>query len=299
LNGITTCSAPGTIPTTVAYTTPFEFDGERCISSVITLYTPAFLTVFAVRIALLPLLCWFQRRHPGWATPGLLGDTEAPPAGAEGSSSAAPRAAIDRENLAALNRLREQIETNTFGLNTIAVGLCTGLASPVVALAAFLCLAARHATVSAFRAGHRHRQRQPNGRASEAVAMAMTLLAPTSAAADASRARAGGGNPPPGTPLTEKLLGEHHAGSDTDTDTDTDHIGGDSWGQSAPRGVGSGDDEDQAPLPVTCIGLLLLLHSVYIALFLYSGGLGWRGPLAVILVNWIGFGVVCRRGAPL
>jgi hypothetical protein len=51
------------MPVGVSFTPPFRFDGERCISSVITLYTPAYLVAFAIRILYYPAVAWWLARR--------------------------------------------------------------------------------------------------------------------------------------------------------------------------------------------------------------------------------------------
>lgn len=56
------------------YNSPFDFDGARCLSSIVVLYTPAFLYIFTVRILTSPLAWWMARR----GTPWLLAGTSPP-----------------------------------------------------------------------------------------------------------------------------------------------------------------------------------------------------------------------------
>ena len=125
------CVRTTTTPVSVSYTPVFEFSGVRCTSAIITLYTPAFLTILSVRTLLLPALWLFKRKCPSRVTPGLsvtglLGGLLA---------GKTPKYA-DAET----QQIRQQIEHNTFGINTTAIGLCAGLASPLIAVAAAACL---------------------------------------------------------------------------------------------------------------------------------------------------------------
>jgi hypothetical protein len=56
------------------YDNPFEFDGSRCLSSIVVLYTPAFLYIFTVRVLTSPIAWWMARR----GTPWLLAGTRPP-----------------------------------------------------------------------------------------------------------------------------------------------------------------------------------------------------------------------------
>ena len=60
-----------TYPVGVSYTPPFRFDGGRCISSIITLYTPEYLVIFALRIIVYPLGWWMARRGTPWIVTGM------------------------------------------------------------------------------------------------------------------------------------------------------------------------------------------------------------------------------------
>ena len=101
----------------------------------IKLYTSAFLMVFALRIVLLYPMWWIREHRLGWVTPGL--------------HHLHHRYEDEYDDhMHKLHHLRMQIADNTFGINTLAIGLCAGMASPFVALAAFLCLAIKHAMYS-------------------------------------------------------------------------------------------------------------------------------------------------------
>jgi hypothetical protein len=69
------CSTAGcswfTYQVGVSYTPPFRFDGRRCISSIITVYTPEYLVVFSLRILIYPLGWWLARRGTPWAVTGF------------------------------------------------------------------------------------------------------------------------------------------------------------------------------------------------------------------------------------
>jgi hypothetical protein len=55
----------------MTYTPPFRFDGGRCISSIITIYTPEYLVIFALRILVYPVGWWLAHRGTPWAVTGI------------------------------------------------------------------------------------------------------------------------------------------------------------------------------------------------------------------------------------
>jgi len=60
-----------TYPVGVTYTPPFRFDGGRCISSIITLYSPEYIIIFALRILVYPVGWWLAHRGTPWAVTGI------------------------------------------------------------------------------------------------------------------------------------------------------------------------------------------------------------------------------------
>lgn len=65
------CVTYGHYTVETSFTEQFEFSGDRCLSSVITLYTPEFLVIFAVRV-LLYLGTWsLARRGKPWILAGF------------------------------------------------------------------------------------------------------------------------------------------------------------------------------------------------------------------------------------
>eukprot|EP00037_Helgoeca_nana_P026619 m.301171 g.301171 ORF g.301171 m.301171 type:complete len:1246 (+) comp27269_c0_seq1:80-3817(+) len=138
------------------YDNPFEFDGSRCLSSIVVLYTPAFLYIFTVRVLTSPIAWWMARR----GTPWLLAGTR-PPMQLAGTFLS------DRVWLLACFGLfqRKRIEnpyTNMFkpvsqealeilhaaepvvlAFNKLVIAVCPGLLSPIVAVAALGCFLAQ------------------------------------------------------------------------------------------------------------------------------------------------------------
>lgn len=49
---------------------------------------------------------------------------------------------------------------------------------------------------------------------------------------------------------------------------------------------------ERHPLPVSCIGMQLVLQSGYTIVLLSTAGAGWAGAV-VVSVNWVAFGAVC------
>ena len=292
----TKCLQFGKVSASVAYTPEFKFSGERCISSIITLYTPAYLTVFAFRTLLLPALWLLQRKFPELITPGLgNADGAADTSLGDGATSGQPNLSL----AVVTQRLRERIEHNTFGINTTAIGLCAGLASPVIAVAAAACLSAKSFVVPALDRWHdRNTARQRGGGDGSQVAAMHAWLFPLKpsggAAATTSRMLAMAE-----TTLNEPLL----------ADGDGDDVGGGSVGdyaeaqgcQAANERVGQAsppahapDGEDEAPPPPTAFVLMLFFHTVYAALLLFAGGLKWGGA-AVAAANSAGVMALYRH----
>lgn len=55
---------------TTTYTVPFVFNSDRCISSIITLYTPQFFFIFTVRIVMILVGWWMSKRGTPWLLVG-------------------------------------------------------------------------------------------------------------------------------------------------------------------------------------------------------------------------------------
>lgn len=147
------------------------FRGPRCIDAVITLYTPAYLMVFVVRTLLLAPAWILMRRGTPWLLAGaspvqrVRPAAAAPaswtqtPAGARNpyTSSIASVRFQDQVDLAAVHAVDSRsksakkvdkiraIERDSFAINCLSIGLCGGMLSPLVSVAACLCLAARWA----------------------------------------------------------------------------------------------------------------------------------------------------------
>eukprot|EP00039_Didymoeca_costata_P002402 m.59930 g.59930 ORF g.59930 m.59930 type:complete len:1201 (-) comp11281_c0_seq1:97-3699(-) len=96
---------------------PYEFDGAACLSSIIKLYTPAYIAIMALRIWWVTI--HMALIHRGYSYEFFL-------AGTSTTTSAVT-----------------QIEGTCFGLNTIGIGLCAGMLSPIIALASWLVLVNR------------------------------------------------------------------------------------------------------------------------------------------------------------
>ena len=282
------CREIVTVPTTVSYTTPFEFNGERCVSSVITLYTSAFLMVFALRIVLLYPLWWIQENRPGWVTPGLhhlhhLYEDD------------------NDDHMHKLHHLREQIEDNTFGINTLAIGLCAGMASPFVAVAAFVCLAVKHTMYSWLDSA---KVRRPVTITTDAVPMlAIRADVYEDERGDAFNDDddddddvpllrvdgAGVRSPPqmlkaPAFPAPSLNAAEDAVAAETDGVDEEE-------GGFAPHGAG--EHEAPFPLPAGSIASVLAVTMLYFVVFMAANGLPWSG-LVISLLSGISFGVACR-----
>ena len=276
------CETFHTVVATVSYTTPFEFSGERCVSSVITLYTPAFLSVFALRIALLYPLWWIQKNRPGWVTPGLhhlhqLYEN------------------ADDVYMHKLHALRKRIEDNTFGINTLTIGLCGGIASPAIAVAALLCQAIKHAMYSWLDSAHTVARATTDD-------VPMLILDAGVYEDELGGALAGGDgddaplvhivgssvhSPPQMHRPFALALSSLDAGDDTAAEATGTNQGG--------LALYDNGDEHDAPfhLPIGSIALVLAVTMLYVAMFIAANGLPWLA-IAISLLSGVGFGAACR-----
>jgi hypothetical protein len=244
------CLQNSTVAAAVSYVAPFEFSGERCVSSVITIYTPAYLYLIGLRLLLLYPL-WWIRRHPTWkklVTPSLPNELDA---------------------------VREQVEDNTFGINTLAIGLCGGMASPFVAAAALVCQLAKHVMYAQLNSA------PPSSSVTEALPMS-TLNSGTVSNTDM---------------LTERLI-------EPVDSTDAGAYGAEVAGEdeivfSRPPGPGTGPLNAEAStrpfvLPSGSIFLVLVITVLYFVLFSVAAGLPWWG-LGISVLCVTGFGTVWRQ----
>jgi hypothetical protein len=66
-----TCRQFQSYPVHTSFTQPFVFDGGRCVSSIIVLYTPEFLFIFAIRVLLYPMTWWLASKGVPWVVAGF------------------------------------------------------------------------------------------------------------------------------------------------------------------------------------------------------------------------------------
>ena len=152
----------------MTYTPPFRFDGSRCISSIITLYTPEYLLIFAIRILTYPIAWWLARRGTPWVVAGarppiflrasflvarrrlvgLIGCC----AGAGDAAAGRERSGSQRSTAARLVARADvvletlhAIEPAAHCFNLLAIAVGPGVFSPVVALAAAATVGCKHA----------------------------------------------------------------------------------------------------------------------------------------------------------
>jgi len=155
-NNGTNCTAYDHYEVGTQYADPFDFDGGRCLSSIVVLYTPAFLYIFVVRVLTSPMAWWMARR----GTPWLLVGTR-PPMQLAGSflsdrvwllacfglfsrnALANPymnlRRPVSHEALEVLHAT----EPAVLAFNKLVIAVCPGVLSPIVAAAAFGCFLAQ------------------------------------------------------------------------------------------------------------------------------------------------------------
>ena len=380
--GASGCAETGIVTATVAFVPELEFNGERCIASVITLYTPAYLTVFAIRGLVQGPFWWLLHNRPRWVIPGLrakgitghikdksLGDivhaANSDPHGKYDAeelmkssrqiysehevdfSTDASTDDVDPELRAAFEKLvrgsrqrgeepmyrevkqalvaavgadtfetckgwvqqnmqrmfsredddtfrllqlatiRLRIQNSKLGINSVAIALCAGLVSPVIAVAASLFLVSRRRIRRALKHRHRLRSHKSRGRAGWKEAAKKNVMSI-------------GMNPifqipVADHPLNERLLGDDPdayvgAGGSDDGNTDSGSSQPSAVRVRMPTGVTGLDAEEreeddtalQSLIPTRCIAVLLAFHALYLCLFLYSGGLWWGGPLVAV-----------------
>eukprot|EP00039_Didymoeca_costata_P011550 m.163019 g.163019 ORF g.163019 m.163019 type:complete len:364 (-) comp15210_c0_seq2:110-1201(-) len=120
----------------VRFKPPVDFQMQRCLSSIVDLYTPAFLVVLAIRIMLLT---------PGW----ILMNKHKKPWLLAGAS---PGTVLENQDCI------DAVEYDAFTMNCISIGLCPGLLSPVIAVAAAMCVLARWMLHTVFHAAYHNSQ---------------------------------------------------------------------------------------------------------------------------------------------
>jgi len=260
------CAAHGSYSTSVSYTAEFEFDGERCVSSVITLYTPAFLVILALRLLVLAPAWWLTNVHrapwilagttpPRFLATSFLAWRPARPGAGDAAAAAAlggghrdrphgdsedeerrvgdgPAGTADGDRHSPALALLHSLERDTFAINCVAIATCPGVLSPVISLAAFGCLLARPRVFAMCEDVH--------------------------AARTAGRERARGDRSPE----------EHSTG-----------------GAAAPP---LHQEPPRHPLPPGCVAALLVFQTLYVVLFLVVSDFV-RAAVAVVVVNWTAF----------
>ena len=134
-------------PVGVSYTPPFQFDGSRCLSSIITLYTPEYLVIFAIRMLFYPFAWWLARRGTPWVVAGLQPPVLLASAFVNGRNrllckpSAATDGAVRADGVV---EILHSIEPATHCFNLLVIAVCPGLFAPVIAVAALVTLGCRH-----------------------------------------------------------------------------------------------------------------------------------------------------------
>ncbi|MEC7456409.1 MAG: hypothetical protein VYE42_00130, partial [Actinomycetota bacterium] len=134
-------------PVGVSYTPPFQFDGSRCLSSIITLYTPEYLVIFAIRMLFYPFAWWLARRGTPWVVAGLQPPVLLASAFVNGRNRllCKPSAATDGVVRAdGVVEILHSIEPATHCFNLLVIAVCPGMFAPVIAVAALVTLGCRH-----------------------------------------------------------------------------------------------------------------------------------------------------------
>jgi Leucine-rich repeat (LRR) protein len=234
-----------------SYTEPFEFSGERCLSSIVVLYTPEYLFIFAIRVMMFPVAWWLARVGKPWLLAGtrvrnlndkfsaamarLLRVRRNQPASADGDASAqAARRASEPalQALAVLHSMEPVIQT----LNLLSIAMCFGMLSPLVAVGALAVFV-------------------------NLWSLSAALGEPNSQGADDSKATA---------TVDDDVTSDMYGGSENGSNTIT-----------APA--------PSHRFPAVCFACLLVVHSVYTAVLMSVGGtapIGW----VVVAANWLIFG---------
>jgi hypothetical protein len=267
-----------TRPVGVSYTPPFRFDGERCISNIITLFTPEYLVIFALRILLYPVGWWLSHRGTPWILVGIQ-----PPV---------------RLRSTFVNRCRRLVRIVTCGLadsdasvdenddgdvsgddtqtndkESASFVTLRGQTSSRTSVSSVL----RARTDSVFETLHAiepvtHRFNLLG------IAVSQGLFAPEVAVGAVATLAC--------LDLFEWVLDRHFGPAAADN------------GSGKSHGTRSADHNRAPlahavhPLPLVCVVMLLLFNTIYLGLLLEASVLGWAG-WTVSAVNWVALSVSC------
>jgi hypothetical protein len=267
-----------TRPVGVSYTPPFRFDGERCTSSIITLYTPEYLVIFALRVLLYPVGWWLSHCGTPWILVGIQ-----PPV---------------RLRSSFVNRRRRLVQIVTCGLTDSDAGgdetddgdisgedaqtnderstsfvTLRGRTSSRTSVSSVL----RARTDSVFETLH----------AIEPVTHRFNLLGIAASQGMFAPVVAVGAVATLGClDLFKWGLDRHFGPAAADS------------GSGKTHGTRSADHHRAPlahavhPLPLVCVVMLLLFNTIYLDLLLEASGLGWAG-WTVSAVNWVALSLSC------
>jgi len=262
----------------VSYTPPFRFDSERCISSIITLYTPEYLVIFALRILLYPVGWWLSRRGTPWFLVGIQ-----PPV---------------RLRLSFVNQRRRLVRIVTCGLTdsetsvnendngdipgddahanderSASFVMLRGRTSSRTSVSSVL----RARTDSVFETLHAiepvtHRFNLLG------IGVSQGMLAPVVAVGAVATLGC--------LELFKWGLDRHFGPAETATGSGNSHGTRSADHNRAPLA------HAVHPLPLVCVVMLLLFNTIYLGVLLEASGLGWVG-WTVSAVNWVVLSVSC------
>lgn len=291
------CAVYGNNTVGVAFTPAFVFDGRKCTEAIVLLLTPAYLWIFTVRVLLLlPSWYLARRAGKPWllagATPtrflqttfvkvrsmcgGERAETEEEHGSGNGrhdrdhdhgrdfannAGNADDDVGFDagaaRGEVGPVLAMLHAVESESYVAICLAIGLCAGMLSPVVALAAAMTVLIRPALFKVLEKKIGKPPRDADATRSlqledpEAGSSPRAGLLPGAA----SGAEAGVG------------AAEHRR-----TDAYTEVI-----------------ELPQYPIPADCIFMLVLFHSIYLVLILAAAKVPPAWCVATVALEWAGF----------